>query len=30
LTVADLDGRTLHIRQIAASGEELDRFTVTK
>jgi 3',5'-cyclic AMP phosphodiesterase CpdA len=30
LTVADLDGRTLQVRQIAASGEELDRFTVTK
>ena len=30
LTVADLDGKALHVRQLAASGEELDRFTVTK
>ena len=30
LTVADLDGKALHVRQLAASGEELDRFNVTK
>jgi hypothetical protein len=30
LTVADLDGLTLTVRQIAADGAELDRFVVTK
>ena len=30
LTVADVDGPTLTIRQVAADGRELDRFVVTK
>jgi 3',5'-cyclic AMP phosphodiesterase CpdA len=30
LTVADVDGRTLTVRQISADGTELDRFVVTK
>jgi hypothetical protein len=30
LTVAEVDGKTLTIRQVAADGQELDRFTVTK
>jgi len=30
LTVADVDGKTLTIRQLAADGAELDRFVVTK
>jgi hypothetical protein len=30
LTVADVDGPTLTVRQIAADGQELDRFVVTK
>ena len=30
LTVADVDGNTLTIRQLAADGQELDRFTITK
>lgn len=30
LTVADVDGRTLTVRQVSVSGEELDRFVVTK
>jgi 3',5'-cyclic AMP phosphodiesterase CpdA len=30
LTVADVNGRTLTVRQIAGDGEELDRFVLTK
>jgi hypothetical protein len=30
VTVADVDGPTLTVRQVAADGEELDRFVVTK
>lgn len=30
LTVADVDGGTLTVRQVAADGTELDRFVVTK
>ena len=30
LTVADVEGSSITIRQVSASGEELDRFTVTK
>jgi hypothetical protein len=30
LTVADVDGRTLTLRQLSRDGEELDRFVVTK
>jgi hypothetical protein len=30
LTVADVDRNTLTIRQVAADGAELDRFTITK
>jgi hypothetical protein len=30
LTVADVDGPTLTIRQVSANGQELDRFVVTK
>lgn len=30
ITVMDVDGATLTIRQVAANGKELDRFTVTK
>jgi hypothetical protein len=30
LTVAEVEGATLTIRQITADGEEVDRFTVTK
>jgi hypothetical protein len=30
LTVADVDGPTLSVRQLAADGTELDRFVVTK
>src|SRR5262249_28264382 len=30
LTVADIDGLTLTIRQITPDGEEVDRFTITK
>jgi hypothetical protein len=30
LTVADVEGKTLTIRQIAVDGQELDRFTITK
>lgn len=30
LTVADVDGKTLTIRQVTADGQELDRFSVTK
>jgi hypothetical protein len=29
-TVADVNGPTLTVRQVSATGEELDRFTVTK
>jgi acid phosphatase type 7 len=30
ITVADVDGKTLTVRQVSASGEVLDRFVVTK
>jgi hypothetical protein len=30
LTVADVDGPTLTIRQVTADGEEVDRFVVTR
>lgn len=30
VTVADVDGSTLTVRQIAADGNELDRFVITK
>jgi hypothetical protein len=30
LTIADVDGPTLTIRQVSADGQELDRFVVTK
>jgi 3',5'-cyclic AMP phosphodiesterase CpdA len=30
LTVADVDGPTLTVRQVSANGQELDRFVVTK
>jgi hypothetical protein len=30
LTVADVDGKTLTIRQVTADGQEVDRFTITK
>jgi acid phosphatase type 7 len=30
LTIADVNGRTLTVRQIAGDGEELDRFVLTK
>jgi hypothetical protein len=30
LTVAEVDGRTLTVRQVTADGEEVDRFVVTK
>jgi hypothetical protein len=30
LTVADVDGRTLTVRQVSGEGQELDRFIVTK
>ena len=30
LTVADVDGPTLTVRQVSADGRELDRFVVTK
>jgi acid phosphatase type 7 len=30
LTVADVDGTTLTVRQVSADGRELDRFVVTK
>jgi len=30
LTVADVDGATLTVRQLTADGEEVDRFVVTK
>ena len=30
LTVADVEGPTLTVRQVSADGQELDRFIVTK
>ena len=30
LTIADVEGSTLTVRQVSADGEELDRFVVTK
>jgi acid phosphatase type 7 len=30
LTVADVDGKTITIRQVTADGKEVDRFSVTK
>ena len=30
LTVADIDGPTLTVRQVSANGQEVDRFVVTK
>ena len=30
LTVADVDGKTVTVRQVAADGQEVDRFTITK
>ena len=30
LTVADIDGSTLNIRQLSPTGEEVDRFTIKK
>ena len=30
LTVADVDGKTLTVRQVTADGRELDRFTIAK
>ena len=30
LTVADVDGKSLTIRQVTADGRELDRFRITK
>ncbi|MDR3635822.1 MAG: metallophosphoesterase family protein [Isosphaeraceae bacterium] len=30
LTIAEVDGKTLTIRQVTGDGQELDRFTVTK
>ena len=30
LTIADVDGPTLTVRQISSTGQELDRFVVTK
>ena len=30
ITVADVDGKTLTVRQVSVDGEELDRFVVTK
>ena len=30
LTVADVDGKTLTVRQVAADGTEIDRFVVAK
>jgi acid phosphatase type 7 len=30
LTVADVNGSTLTVRQVSAGGEEIDRFIVTK
>jgi hypothetical protein len=30
LTVAEVDGRTLTVRQVTAQGEDVDRFVITK
>ena len=30
LTVAEVDGRTVIVRQVTADGEEVDRFVITK
>ena len=30
ITVADVDGKALTVRQVSADGQELDRFVVTK
>ena len=30
ITVADVDGKTLTVRQVSADGEEVDRFVVTR
>ena len=30
LTVADVDGSTLTVRQLTAEGEEVDHFVITK
>ena len=30
LTVADVDGKTITVRQVTGEGREVDRFTVTK
>jgi hypothetical protein len=30
LTVADVDGSSITLRQLSADGQELDRFVVTK
>jgi acid phosphatase type 7 len=30
LTVADVDGKTLTVRQVTADGQEVDRFVITK
>jgi hypothetical protein len=30
LTIAEVDGRTLTVRQVTADGEEVDRFVITK
>jgi hypothetical protein len=30
LTVADIDGSTLTIRQLTPNGDEVDRFMITK
>ena len=30
LTIADVNGPTLTVRQVSANGQELDRFVVTK
>jgi hypothetical protein len=30
LTVADVDGKTLTVRQVTVDGQEVDRFTITK
>jgi hypothetical protein len=30
LTVADVDGTTLTVRQVSMNGAELDRFTIAK
>ena len=30
LTVADMNGKTLNVRQVSADGQEVDRFSITK